>query len=56
MKVRHKASGQIEDISDQMLRYYEKRGYELIEELHSTEYPRDRKIQELIKLLSSRIQ
>lgn len=56
MKVQNKTSGIIEEIPDQMLRYYEKRGYKLVESFHSQDFPKERKITHLLELLSARIQ
>lgn len=56
MKMRHKASGQIEDVGEQYLEFYRKRGYELVEPVHSLDYPKQEKIKLLIELLRSKIQ
>lgn len=56
MKVQNKTSGIIEEIPDEMLRYYEKRGYQLVEEFHSLEFPKERKIKHLLEILASRMQ
>ena len=56
MKMKHKVSNQAINVPDNMLGYYQKRGYELDEDLDSANYPVSEKKRVILEILQREVQ